>query len=214
VAVLALVVGIVLWKLLPSSSFEKFSAPPSEVTAGSVAKAGSSVDPAMIAGGARGESGPAEPPFEDWLVQEASTMDQARVDGPAKQAAIAERAKRMSKDEARVLLETARDPRRPAAQKILATYMLVESGLNARAELKDLIRAPLVEPKDAPPHSEAELRAMGEKSLRVMAIDSLFARARLDGDARQSLEQLVREIQDPQLRQLAERRMREISQNL
>lgn len=150
--------------------------------------------------------------FKHWVKKEAASVDAVHVDADKKREEIRNVVRRLTPQQSRQLLATARDPHSPAGEKILSTYLLVEGGPLSRGELTALIASPLenVGPHEA--HSEAELVGVREKSLRIMAIDGLFARAQRDPEAREALAKVISDIQDPYLRGYAEDKYRRLSQ--
>lgn len=148
--------------------------------------------------------------FQKWLSLEAKELDAVHVDGDAKRAQIRSVVKKMTPQQSRQLLQTAKNPKSPAAEKILSTYLLVEGGLRTEAELAELISAPLEEPGHYAPHSEEEVKGIREKSLRIMAIDGLFSRAQTEPTAKAALAKAASQATDPSVRAYAENKLRQL----
>ncbi|MGE4132246.1 MAG: hypothetical protein AB7F86_11450 [Bdellovibrionales bacterium] len=151
-----------------------------------------------------------DPRFERWLSEEARSMDQPSVDSVEKQARISKVVKKMTEPQSRHLLATARNPRAPAGEKILSTYLLVEGGSRTQGELMALITTPFDGARHEA-HSEKEMSGIRDKSLRIMAIDGLFSQAQTDPGARAALSKAAQDIQDPYLKSYAEDRLRQLS---
>lgn len=153
---------------------------------------------------------PADPGFQKWLSREAKNLDLPSVDSSAKQEELRQVVRKMTPIQSRQLLLTAKNPRAPAGEKILSTYLLVESGSRGYGELSELIAAPLVDKGPHPPHSEEEMRGVRDKSLRIMGIDGLFAQAQKDPRARETLARTIPAIDDPFIRSYAEDKLRQL----
>lgn len=151
-----------------------------------------------------------DPEFQKWLSTEAKELDRLHVDGDAKRAQIRSVVKKMTPQQSRQLLQTAKNPKSPAAEKILSTYLLVEGGLRTESELAELIAAPLEEPGHYAPHSEEEVKGIREKSLRIMAIDGLFSRAQKEPTAKAALARAASQATDPSVRAYAEDKLRQL----
>jgi hypothetical protein len=134
----------------------------------------------------------ADPQFHEWIKSEAKQLDNANVDSAAKRAEIRKIVAKMTPSQSRQLLRLAKDPRTPAGEKILSTYLLVEGGSKTHGELADLITSPLAEAQEYEPHSVEEMKGIREKSLRIMAIDGLFSQARRAPAARNALAKAAR----------------------
>lgn len=156
------------------------------------------------------DSKKADPEFQRWLSTEAKELDRPHVDSDAKRAQIRSVVKKMTPQQSRQLLQTAKNPKSPASEKILSTYLLVEGGLRTEAELTELIAAPLEEPGHYAPHSEEEVKGIREKSLRIMAIDGLFSRAQKEPTARAALAKAASQTTDPSVRAYAENKLRQL----
>jgi len=150
-----------------------------------------------------------DPEFQQWIKQEAKELDRVNVDGAAKKRQIQAVVAKMTGTQSRQLLNTAKNPKAPAGEKILSTFLLVEGGLLTRKELTDLIAAPLEEGQYEP-HSEGEVKGIREKSLRIMAIDGLFSQARREPSAREALARAARETTDATIRAYAEDKLRQL----
>lgn len=150
-----------------------------------------------------------EKALTDWMAREAGQLDLPSVDGERKAKEMAVVASRLTRSQSRRLLTTARDPQSPASQRILSTYLLVQAGPRALAELRELIVSPIV--ATGPAHSEDESRAMREKTLRLMAADGWLARSEADPEARRVLGDTIDEIQDPYVRRYVRDRFRQKS---
>lgn len=153
---------------------------------------------------------PADPEFQKWLSHEAKSLDLPSVDSAAKQTELRKVVKKITPVQTKQLLLTAKNPRAPAGEKILSTYLLVESGARGHNELSELIATPLADKGPHPPHSEEEMRGVRDKSLRIMGIDGLFAQAQKDPRARETLARTIPSIDDPFLRSYAEDKLRQL----
>jgi cytoskeletal protein RodZ len=147
----------------------------------------------------------ADPRFQQWIASEARLMDAPRVDSDAKEKEMSAVASKLTRQQSRQLLHTAKNPGSPAAEKILSTYLLVQAGPRAVQELKELIASP-VSPS-GPVHSAAEMNNMRDKTLRIMALDGLSSRAKSDPEARAALAKAIGEIQDPYVKRQAQDRL-------
>ncbi len=153
----------------------------------------------------------ADPEFQKWIAEEAKSLNYTNVDSERKQAQIKKVLKEITPSQSRQLLNTARDPQAPSGEKILSTYMMVEGGLNTRAELMDFVKddtGPVGEP-----HSQEEIDGVRDKSLRIMAIDGLFAQAQKDPGARAALAREIPSIQDPYVKAYAQRKLEELDRS-
>lgn len=155
-------------------------------------------------------SGPADPKFQQWITQEAKSLDHPNVDGERKEAEIKEVVKRLTPQQSRQLLQTASSVHAPAGEKILATYLMVQGGLNSRAELAQFISGPLNEKGPHVPHTEGEIKGVREKSLRIMAIDGLVSQVKTDPAARQALARAIAESEDPYIKGYAQEKLNEL----
>lgn len=158
----------------------------------------SAPDPAI----APGVVAPSDPQFQQWIHEEAKSIDDLNVDGEKKQAEIKEVVRKLTPSQARQLRQTVNHPQSATREKILSAYLLVEGGMNTRQELKDAITAPLSE-KGGEPHSEDEVKGVREKSLRIMMIDGLFAQAKSDPKARETLARAIVDSEDPYIKAYA-----------
>lgn len=156
------------------------------------------------------ESTPADPEFQKWLSSEAKQLDQVNPDGEAKQRELKKAVSKMTPTQSRQLLQTARNPRSPAAEKILSTFLLVESGARGHEQLAELIASPLADSGPHAPHSEEEMKGVRDKSLRIMGIDGLFAQAQHDPRARETLARAIPGIDDAFIRKYAEDKLRQL----
>ena len=152
---------------------------------------------------APGVVAPSDPKFQQWVREEAKSIDDLNVDGEKKQAEIKEIVRKITPNQARQLRQTVIHPQSAAREKILSAYLLVEGGLNTREELKAAITAPLAE-KGGEPHSEDEVNGVREKSVRIMLIDGLFAQAHGDPKARETLARAIVDSEDPYIKAYAQ----------
>jgi len=155
------------------------------------------------AGGPIDISVPADPEFQDWIEDEAKSLDSLRVDGEQKQAQITELVAKLTPSQSRQLKQTVMHPQSKSREKILSVYLLVEGGPKTWADLKDVIAAPLTQ-KGGEVHSEEEHAGVREKSLRIMAIDGLFAQAQADAQARATLARAIVDSADPYIKAYAQ----------
>ncbi len=153
---------------------------------------------------------PADPEFQKWLSTEARNLDKISMDGDAKQAELRKIVAKITPAQSRQLLLTAKNPKAPAGEKILSTYLLVEGGARSHSELSELIAAPLVDKGPHPAHSEEEMRGVRDKSLRIMGIDGLFVQAQKDPRAKDTLARTIPGIDDPFIRSYAEDKFRQL----
>ena len=156
-------------------------------------------------------SAPADPEFQKWLAQEAVSLNNTNVDGAKKEAEIRKVVARLTPSQARQLLHTARNGAAPAGEKILATYLMVEGGLNTRQELLDFVNDEMASAGEA--HTHDEVNGVREKSLRIMAIDGLFSQAQKDPGARAALVSQIGSIQDPYIKAYAQRKLEELDRS-
>lgn len=157
------------------------------------------------------ESKSEDPVFDRWLRDEAKNIDAPSVNAEQKREEIQTIVRRLTPVQSRHLLATAKNPKAPASQKILSTYLLVEGGAVSRGELTDLITSPLVDQGPHEVHSEAELVGVREKTLRIMAIDGLFSRAQKEPGGRQALAKVISDIQDPYIKSYAQEKFERLS---
>ncbi len=141
--------------------------------------------------------------FQDWLRTEAKSLDAPSVNSDKKSAEIGQFVKKLTPQQAKQLLVTARDPHAPAAEKILSTYLLVQGQDRSHVELEALITSPLPESGPREAHSEAEMLSVREKTLRIMAIDGMFSRAQKDPRLYADMARLISDIEDPFIRSYA-----------
>lgn len=151
---------------------------------------------------------PVDPEFQKWLAEEAKSINHTNVDGQKKEAEIRNVVAKITPSQARQLLHTARNGAAPAGEKILATYLMVEGGMNTRKELIDFVNDEMAAAGE--PHSEEEINGVREKSLRIMAIDGLFSQAQKDPSSRATLVTEIGSIQDPYIKAYAQRKLEEL----
>lgn len=145
--------------------------------------------------------------FGRWLRDEARQLDEPSAAG--KESEMAAVAAKLTPVETRELLRTAKSTHAPAAEKILSTYLLVQAGPRAIAELQELIATPISE--GGPAHSDSELNRARDKTLRIMALDGLSTRAQSDPMARAALARSVDAIEDPFVKKYARERLERLS---
>lgn len=148
-------------------------------------------------------------PFRAWVAEEARGMDYPSADPERKARDVNARAARLTAEERQELLRTANDAQASAGEKVLSTFLLVQAGARAHAELRALIAQPVAPTGE--PHSEQELASMRDKTLRIMAIDGLAETAKRDPRAREALTKVVGEISDKQLKTYARERVEQLS---
>lgn len=148
--------------------------------------------------------------FKDWIRREASQLDAIGIDTADRERKIRRALSTLTAGQSRQLLQTAKDPKAPSREKILSTYLLVESGAQGQRELAELIKSPM-DKAVVTPHSEAEYKGVRDKSLRIMAIDGLYARARSDREAHEHLARVTSQIEDPFVRSYAEDKLRQLN---
>lgn len=151
---------------------------------------------------------PVDPDFQKWLAEEAKAINHTNVDGQKKEAEIRKVVAKITPSQARQLLHTARNGAAPAGEKILATYLMVEGGMNTRKELIDFVKDEMAAAGE--PHTEDEINGVREKSLRIMAIDGLFSQAQKDPSSREALVSEIGSIQDPYIKAYAQRKLEEL----
>jgi hypothetical protein len=151
-----------------------------------------------------------DPEFGRWIEDEAKQLDNVNVDSAQKRQEIRRVVSKITPQQSRQLLQTVKNPRSPAGEKILSTYLLVEAGSKAHGELADLISSPLTEAQDFEAHSVEEMKGIREKSLRIMAIDGLFSQAQREPGARTALARAAQEASDPTIRAYAEDKLRQL----
>lgn len=155
-------------------------------------------------------SKPADPEFQQWISNEAKTVDSPHVDSDAKEHEIKKIAAKITKSQSEQLFQTASSQTAPPGEKILSTYLMVEGGLNTREELRAFISAPLKEQGPHEAHSEGEINGIREKSLRIMAIDGLFSQAKSDPQAKAALAKAVADSEDPYIKRYAQDRLNQL----
>ena len=153
-----------------------------------------------------------DPQFQNWIREEAKSLDDLNVNGEQKQAQIKEILAKITPSQAQQLRQTVVHPRSPAREKILSAYLLVEGGLSTRQALKDSITAPLTAQGDHEAHSEGELKGIREKSVRIMMIDGLYAQAQKDPSARATLAQAIADSGDPYIKAYAQSKLDQLQQ--
>lgn len=151
-----------------------------------------------------------DPEFQRWLSAEAQRMNQRGQDGESKRKELAKVAAELTPAKAQHLLQIAKNVSSPAGEKILAAYLLVEAGPLGLESLRSLITTPLSLSGPQEPHSEGELRATQERSVRMMAIDGLASQAEKNPSARETLVNTIPNISDPYIKSLAEKRLSQI----
>ncbi|NJM09715.1 MAG: hypothetical protein HC883_02115 [Bdellovibrionaceae bacterium] len=149
---------------------------------------------------------PPDPQFQHWIREEAKSLDEPNVNGQAKEAEIRAIVSKINSSQAQQLRQTVNSRVALPREKILSAYLLVEGGLNTRQALKDSITAPLVE-QGGEAHSESEIKGVREKSLRIMMIDGLYAQAKTDTKARETLAQAIADSEDPYIKAYAQEKL-------
>lgn len=153
---------------------------------------------------------PNDSEIEFFVRREAQELDDVHVDQVEKRRQIREVVKKITPQQSRRLLDTVKNPKATSGEKIISTFLLVEGGLKTQKELTELITAPLVENQDYAPHSAEEMRGIREKSLRIMAVDGLFSRAKTEPGARAELARAASESADPTIRAYAQDKIRQL----
>ncbi len=171
----------------------------------------SSDDRVETAGTVQDEQKLVDPEFQAWIVNEAKSIDAVNVDSAKKERELQAKIASLTPRQADLLLQIARNPQAPAREKILSTYMLIGAGELAQRQLAELAATPLEDFGPREPHSEAEMKGVRDKSLRIMAIDGLFARAKIDPKARTELARAIARISDPFLKKYAEDKLRQLN---
>jgi hypothetical protein len=151
-----------------------------------------------------------DPEFGQWLKREAKELDNVSSGGEQKEIEMRRVVAKITPNQSRQLLQTIKNPKAPAGEKILSTYLLVEGGAKTQGELADLIAAPLTESQEFEPHSVDEIKGVREKSLRIMAIDGLFSQAQREPSARTALAKAAEAASDPTIRAYAEDKLRQL----
>jgi hypothetical protein len=217
-AVLIAVIVVIVLQSRPSQAPEQQNIPqvpqsaarePDSVTKAGLPKSDSVTDSAVAQSTAG--TAPVDPEFQKWIAEEAKSLNYHNVDGAKKEAQIREVVAKITPAQAQQLLHTARNSSAPAGEKILATYLMVEGGLNTRKELLDFVNDEVA--PGGEPHSEDEVKGVREKSLRIMAIDGLFSQAQKDPGARAALAREIETIQDPYIKGYAERKLEELERS-
>ncbi len=214
VAILVVAAALAIW--LRQKEFSKSFEPMANAPAASIDRAKTQFDektpPVKTAGetSAASQAPPPDPEFQKWIRQEAKELDKAHINGEAKQVELRKAVAKMTSEQTRQLMLTARNPRSAAGEKILSTYLLVESGSRGRGALAELIQAPLNDKGPHPAHSEEEMKGIRDKSLRLMGIDGLVAQAKLDPSAKEVLARAIPGIEDPFVRAYAEDKLRQL----
>jgi hypothetical protein len=154
---------------------------------------------------------PADPKFQEWIESEAKSLDSVKVSAKEKQAQIDALVSELTPSQSRQLKQTVMHPQSKSREKILSVYLLVEGGAKTRDDLKDVIIAPLKQ-KGGEVHSEEEHAGVREKSLRIMAIDGLFAQAQSNPQARSTLARAIEDSADPYIKAYAQDKYDQLSQ--
>lgn len=147
--------------------------------------------------------------FQQWVRQEAQTMENPNGVGADKDAQIRKVISKITPVQAKHLQRILATPHSLPREKILSAYLLVEGGLKTREALKESIAAPLHE-KGGESHSEDELKGIREKSLRIMMIDGLFAQAKTDANARTTLVRAIADSEDPYIKAYGQQRLKQL----
>jgi len=171
---------------------------------------GASPSPASSPAPADSSASVPDPVFQDWFENEAKSMNAPRVDSAQKRRQIEARLAQLTPAQARQLLITALDTAATASERILSVYLLVEGGSKTQSEVEALLQAPLVDHGPSTPHSVAENRNAQERSMRLMALDGLAARAAEDSKAMAALEAAASSAADRLIREHAKRRLAEV----
>jgi len=146
---------------------------------------------------------PPEGEFRDWIREQSKLLEAPGVNEQQSQEQVAKVAASLTTSQSRELLNTVRDPRASAGEKILSTYILVEGGGRSQGELFELIATPLENKEPVAAHSEEEAKGIREKSLRIMAIDGLASRAAKEPLLREAFAKQIPDIEDPYVRAYA-----------
>ena len=151
-----------------------------------------------------------DPEFQKFIQTEAKQVDAPKIDSEKKRHEIAQILAKLTPNQARQLLQTATNPASSAGERIVSTYMLVEAGPLAQAQLRELIMTPVSDPGPHKVHSSGEVVAIQERSLRAMAIDGLLRDVEKDPSARETLAKAIPNIPDPYIKSYAEKRLAEL----
>lgn len=149
------------------------------------------------------------PQFIQYLRAEARRMDAPSVDQEKVQKEIEAQVEQMTPKELEYAKNIALSPSRPANEKILAVYLILNAK-NSEKALEELITAPLKHKPNPETHSVEETAAMQEKTLRIMEIDGLLQRAVNDSKIRDSLSRIATSISDPTLKAYLVKKLKEL----
>lgn len=151
--------------------------------------------------------------FQQWVREQAKEMESPVASGRDKEQALHQAVTKVTPSQAKQLRITVSQSQALPRERILSAYLLVEGGAATRSELKEAITAPLAEQGPHEVHSDEEVKAAREKSLRIMMIDGLFAQAKTDPEARGTLARVISDSVDPYIKTYAQEKFDQLPKN-
>ncbi len=153
---------------------------------------------------------PIDPEFQKWISREAVNVGSLNGGGSGKTEEMERIAKALTPSQAEQLLQTAVSDASPAAERILAVYLLGEGGAQTRSQLVRFVHTPLPDRGTAATHTMAETQHAADRARVLVAIEALAAQAKTDPAALQALQQAIAGIQDPNVKRLAQKYLDEL----
>lgn len=155
---------------------------------------------------------PANSEFISWVQSEAQELEKSAVDPQKIETELTARSGQLLAEEQSYLASRILEAASPANEKIFGIYLLslnVDHNLQA---LSEVLKNDLNYPLENPTHSPEEVLSMQEKTLRRMAVDAIFEKAKTQKYAREQLEKLKTESQSPYIRDYIKKKLAELSQ--
>ncbi|HEY1078701.1 MAG TPA: hypothetical protein VGE46_01320 [Bdellovibrio sp.] len=148
--------------------------------------------------------------FQEWFQLESKELERSSADPKIQEQRLTAIAQKLNAAELSYLKNQTLAESSSANARILSVYTLSLAPEVTGSVLEDISTAPLKYVGEQQTHSPEEALSMQEKSLRRMALDSLFKRAETDLDQREKLKRIVSQIPDPALRDYAEKRLKSL----
>ncbi|MFP5519988.1 MAG: hypothetical protein ACLGGX_08800 [Bdellovibrionia bacterium] len=155
---------------------------------------------------------PANSEFISWVQSEAQELEKSAVDPQKIETELTARSGQLLAEEQGYLASRILEAASPANEKIFGIYLLslnVDHNLQA---LSEVLKNDLNYPLENPTHSPEEVLSMQEKTLRRMAVDAIFEKAKTQKYAREQLEKLKTKSQSPYIRDYIKKKLAELSQ--
>ncbi len=150
-------------------------------------------------------------PLNDWLRQEAVSMDMTNNDVAQVEIKLRASANTLKPEQLKELVSKALSFNTPANERILSAYLLTLNSSDASTGAQfDLAKEALPDLGPALPHSEAELRRTQELALRYMEVDQLAEKAKTDSNARDNLKLLLTQAKSEEVRRYVARKIKEL----